>query len=219
MVDAVHSVLAQEEVEVEVVVVDDASSDGSADVVADTFAGDLRVTVLHQPDNLGPSAARNRGTTAAAAELVTFLDSDDVLVAGGLARQLEALRAPGGPDAVVGSGRLVHVEGPSPAWARRLHEQGLTEPIWVSVLTDRRHLDAVGGFDEAMRMAEDIDLFVRLRESGARVEVLPDVVVERRRYGDNLTRDLEPGGDDLRMVLRRATARRRGQRSVEAPGS
>jgi glycosyltransferase involved in cell wall biosynthesis len=215
--EAVRSVLAQEGLELEVVVVDDASNDGSADVVAEGFADDPRVRVLRQPENRGPSAARNRGLAEGLAPLATFLDSDDVLVSGGLATQLAALRQPGGPDGVVGSARLVHVEGRSPSWATRIYEQGIVEPVWVSVLADRELLASVG-FDESMRLAEDLDFYVRLKETGAQVEALEDVVVERRRFGDNLTRDLEQGITDLSLVIRKATARRRARAQVDPSG-
>lgn len=208
--EAVASALQQEPVTVQVVVVDDGSSDGSADVVRATFPDDPRVVVLRQ-DNLGPSAARNLGTAAATAPLVTYLDSDDVLVPGGLAAQLAALQAPDGPDAVVGGHRLVKVVGETPDWlvTRPDWSQG---PKWTSMLTERRHIEAIGCFDEGMWMAEDIDIIARFREAGLRLDVIDDVVVERRWFGDNLTRNLKADFSDVRMVLRRATARRRAAR-------
>jgi glycosyltransferase involved in cell wall biosynthesis len=207
--DAVASVLlqAQAGVAVEAIVVDDGSTDGSADAVRSAFPDDPRVVVLQQA-NQGPSAARNLGTAHATAPLVTYLDSDDVLVPGGLAVQLAVLRAADGPDGVVGGHRLVQVVGPTPDWlvTRPDWMQG---PKWTSMLVERRHVEAIGGFDEGMRMAEDIDIVARYREAGLRLDVIEDVVVERRWFGDNLTRELTADFSDVRMVLRRSTARRR----------
>lgn len=74
---AVRSALAQQDAAVEVVVVDDGSTDGTPEEVERVFAGDPRVRVIRQPRNLGPSAARNVGFAAARGQWTALLDSDD----------------------------------------------------------------------------------------------------------------------------------------------
>jgi hypothetical protein len=76
-----------------------------------------------------------------------------------------------------------------------------------------RHVLAVGGFDESLRTGEDIDLLVRLRGAGLRIDHTDDTFVVRRYFGDNLTADLAPDDPAWRNAVRRHLARRRA--SVE----
>lgn len=86
VVHAVQSALAQQDVGVEVIVVDDGSADGTPEEVQRAFAGDGRVHVLRQPRNMGPSAARNSGFKAARGTWIALLDSDDLWRANRLRR-------------------------------------------------------------------------------------------------------------------------------------
>ncbi|MGH9439282.1 MAG: glycosyltransferase family 2 protein, partial [Terriglobia bacterium] len=74
----------------EVLVVDDASSDGSLDMLGARYAGEARVRVISMSGNQGPSAARNRGLQAATGTFLLFLDSDDTLLPDALAFALAA---------------------------------------------------------------------------------------------------------------------------------
>jgi hypothetical protein len=98
---ALDSVLAERGVELECVVVDDGSVDGTADVVREIAARDPRVVLVASPVNEGVSAARNRGLDAVRGEWLTFLDADDRLLPGAIgALHGAAVRA--GAAAVVG---------------------------------------------------------------------------------------------------------------------
>jgi glycosyltransferase involved in cell wall biosynthesis len=87
---AVESVLAQEGTELEVIVVDDGSTDGTRDTIAYHYAGDERVVYVFQ-EQAGVAGARNTGLALARGELVAFLDSDDVWRPGKLALQLACM--------------------------------------------------------------------------------------------------------------------------------
>lgn len=92
---ALESVLAEKEVDLECVVVDDASSDGTASVVAEIAARDPRVVFVSMAQNEGVSSARNHGLGIVRGEWLTILDADDRFMPGGLRRLHEAATATG----------------------------------------------------------------------------------------------------------------------------
>lgn len=99
--NAVSSVLAQPDVPLECIVVDDGSTDKTAAIVEAMAARDARIVLIRSPGNEGVSAARNRGLRAARGEWLTFLDVDDRILPGGIAALMRATRETD-PLAVVG---------------------------------------------------------------------------------------------------------------------
>ncbi|TDT15629.1 glycosyl transferase family 2 [Ilumatobacter fluminis] len=210
--DAVASIVRQD-VPARIVLVDDGSSDDTLAVLtslAETSGG--RVSVVAQ-DNAGPAAARNAGVAASSTELVTFLDSDDLMEPGRLQRQIDAWREAPGQVVVIGHERVEiapGVEPPDHIATRMSTGQTLYH---TSVLLSRAQYDAVGGFDDTMRLAEDVDFLIRLEEAGNEVVDLGDVVITRRILGDNLVYDPAVGRSLFLLLRRRAErARESGRR-------
>lgn len=165
---AIDSALAQT-VPLEVVVVDDGSTDGSGDIAASIAERDPRVRLIQQT-NRGLAAARNVGLRQSRGIYVAFLDADDLWLPRKLATQLPFLAE----DRVVFSDAFVMrcvSEGEerifrpgmldSPIDFERLLEHNLV-PILTAVVGRQLLLD-VGGFDEELRSVEDWDLWLRLR--------------------------------------------------------
>lgn len=164
--DALQSVFAQTRVPDAVIVVDDGSHDDPAAVVA----GYPGVKLIRQ-DNAGPSAARNRGLAASAADCVLFLDADDRLTPVAIEQGLRCHAAHPGCGFVYGGYRPVDAalapSGPAryrPCGPEPYHDllRGNFVGSLPAAMFDRRKLAAAGGFDSAVRGCEDYEVFLRL---------------------------------------------------------
>jgi hypothetical protein len=209
LAEAVASALAQTHVPLEVLVVDDGSTDGTARCVQ-AFGPPVRCV---GQANAGPSAARNRGVAASRGEVVAFLDADDRWLPGTLAAQVAALGARPVPDVVFGWARFVDAsgaalaEGVHPTVAdlepSRLLLAG--SPLLLSTMAARRDLLVrLGPFDPALQQGEDWDLALRLVAGGARFAAVPAVLTLRRVHAASLTTDVEGALAAELQVLERA---------------
>src|SRR5829696_2208589 len=167
--DAVRSVLDQSIPVLECVVVDDGSSDRTAEIV-DAFGA--RASVVRQA-NRGVSAARNRGVARSRGQLLAFLDADDSWHPERLERQLDALAAAPAHEAVVCATRVVDDGGaelgtvspdPRVSVERLLLWRSTTVSVSSNLLVRREAFEAIGGFDESLSNSADWDLLLRLVE-------------------------------------------------------
>lgn len=189
---AIESALAQRDVTVEVIFVDDGSSDGSHEVAAG-FPG---VTVIRQP-NGGVSKARNTGLAGVTAPYVIFLDSDDMLLpdAAGLGiRHLEndpqSVIAFGGTNDIDSSGKVLSTRLP-PARRFALEDvffNTIPRPSQTVMRTDA--VRRAGGFEAGRRMCEDFELYVRMLSGGATGLCHGEPVALYRRHPSQATHNV-----------------------------
>jgi glycosyltransferase involved in cell wall biosynthesis len=182
--DAIRSVLAQTLGDLELIVVDDGSTDTTAGILAGI--ADTRLRVERRPHE-GLTRALNHALSVARAPLVARLDADDVALPERLARQAAFLDAH--PEVGVlgsaarevnGDGREVRVVRP-PADDAALRRALIREnPMVHSTVTMRRDvLERVGGYDPGFAVAQDYDLWMRLA-AVTRLANLPEALVVRR---------------------------------------
>jgi glycosyltransferase involved in cell wall biosynthesis len=201
--EAIDSVLAQTYQDFEIVVVDDESTDDTGDVVRQY--GD-RVRYVRQ-NNRGPSGAKNTGIRASVGEYISTLDGDDLWMSQRLEMLVPLLEKQPELGFVYGDCYRID-ETPDRIQPRTAFEiHGGAQRGWVlerlvmtnfvpsqSVVIRRSALDAVGLFDEAYRIGEDWDLWLRLAARYP-VDFIPDVVAMRRQHGENITNN-----SDLTMM-------------------
>lgn len=204
---AIKSALAQTYPSMEVIVVDDGSTDGTADIVAG-FGRAVRY--LRQP-NAGVSAARNRGTTEAAGDLVGFLDADDEWLPRKVDVQVGRLTAR--PEAVASFTGTVYVDeqtGTEVTGTCRI-EPDMVEGLLLyscivgppsSVLIRRVALSRVGGFDPRLSQCADWDMWIRLAEMGP-LDVVDEPLVRYRVHKSNMSRDVGLLEADTLRTLRK----------------
>ena len=207
--EALASVYAQDAGPLEVIVVDDGSSDGSLAVAE---AGFPAIRTIRQ-EQAGIGAARNRGVEAARGEYLAFLDADDRWTADRL-RRLRAVFA-SQPRLAMAFGLVRHFLCPTlPEEARRrLHcPDGLAPGFSAaSMLIRRESFLTVGAFDEGLRVGEFIDWLARARDQGLTEVLLDEVVLERRIHQANSTLQRRQFFGDYAQLLKRTLDRRRAR--------
>jgi len=217
LVEAVASVERQRYEPLEILVVDDGSTDDTPQVIA--TLGD-RVRAIRQ-DNAGPAAARNRAIEAARGDLLAFCDADDVWPDGKLDSQVTRLLADDALDVVLGRIRYVAEDDAAlpDVQYEDPDEKTLTHVHLGSGVYRRRAFDLVGLFDDTLRYSEDVDWFFRAREQGLNIRIMPEVTLLYRIHGSNMTRGMRPEQFDLTLIMKRSLDRRRaaGLEGVSLP--
>ncbi len=216
---AVRSVLAQDYPRLEVIVVDDGSTDGTAELLESEVGDEIRVI---RQANAGVSTARNTGLATAKGDILGFLDSDDQWLPTKTTRQVDYLARHPEVGMVVCDYNIVDEQGDLIVRCRRRKQYGpdgwvlpnvVRNPILVpSTILLRRsvYLD-VGGFDPDLRTAEDLDLHLRISASH-QIGVVDEALVTYLRGAGSLSDDVSSYSDYV-FVVRRFVAGHRDRLS------
>jgi teichuronic acid biosynthesis glycosyltransferase TuaG len=200
--ESINSACAQTHTDWELIVVDDGSTDDTAEVVRELAATDDRIKYVRQ-DNGGQASARNTGLRNASGDLVAFLDADDLWFPTKLELQVQALDA-NEADLVFSHGYIFSADRP-PVDAEmfgtipgKIEGAEMFKQLFrsnfiaaLSVLTKRQVLEAAGFFDEAREFqnCEDYDLWLTLARRGAVFYAMAERLFLYRRHAEASTHD------------------------------
>jgi glycosyltransferase involved in cell wall biosynthesis len=202
LAQTVHTVLAQE-VDLEVIVVDEASTDGTTAWLTSHSGPRLR-TIRHDRPR-GLSSARNAGVDASRGGWVAFVDDDDLWLPGKLGDQLTAAEragsrwAFGGALDITGEPRLLRVTMPSTEDAAHLLWSNVIPGGGSNVLVRRDLLEAAGGFDPRVPIVADWDLWIRLSRLSLPA-VVPRPVLAYRIHPGNMSRKVDEMIAGMRVI-------------------
>jgi glycosyltransferase involved in cell wall biosynthesis len=204
--EALRSALAQHHPDVEVIVVDDGSSDASA-----AIARSYPVKLIEQSPR-GQAAARNAALQASRGAYVTVLDGDDVWPADRLSRQVAHLEANPALDIVLGlTEPFCDPAAPRPANFPVVPGGRPLAGVAGTMLCRRRAFDAIGDWDEAIPHGEDIDWLARAKDAGLRAETIQHLVLRYRIHAGNTSRDTMANREWMLRLLRASVRRQKAE--------
>lgn len=192
--EAVESILAQTFMDFEFIITDDGSTDGSLKILEAYARKDERIRLTSR-GNKGLTPTMNQMLGRAEGEFIAIMENDDVALPERLARQVEFLHCEPNVVCVSGAQELIDEKGrlltclEAPEHNDRIQQLALaghTSICHVGAMIRRASLIEIGGYDETMRMAHDLDLWLRLGELGALAN-LKDTVVKYRLRTDSIS--------------------------------
>src|SRR5438067_1945043 len=217
--EALSSIVAQTFGDWEALVVDDGSTDGTADVAR---AVDPRIVVLDNPHPAGPAAARNLAIARASGELLALLDADDQWLPSYLERQVglfDSEQARAGRVGIVACDALILENGairrePYSAFAGSAADVTLetllrSNPIFISAVAPRAVVLDAGGFEPETFGSADHDLWIRIAELGYRVVFNDEPLAVYRKHSSTISGDLVAMARTSELAYRRALERGR----------
>lgn len=210
--EAIDSALGQTYSPIEIVVVNDGSTDGTKAVLG---GYGKRITVIDQV-NTGAAAARSSGIEASSGSFLAFLDADDLWLPEKTEIQIKRLTAHPGADICT-----CMIEN---FWVRELAEEaerlrgtiydGPRMATLQGMMISRDAIDRLGGLDANIAHYDEVDLLLRAKAENVVIEHVDRVLVRRRIHDANISRSRgERGRADLLLLAEQAIARRRAAKS------
>lgn len=187
--DALQNVLAQGIDNLEILCVDDGSTDRSAQIIQSVE--DPRVRYFHQV-NAGAAAARNGGLRQAKCQFITFLDADDLYPPGKLRRQLDFLLTNPNVDGIWGYSKFEYAADLNERMFRVNEEEAVWSILLGASMFRKEVFEKTGPFNEQMILGEDTEWYLRLRDFGLNIFIDPTLSLIYRPHAEGLVHREQP---------------------------
>lgn len=203
--EAIESILEQDYQPIEIIVVDDGSTDNTKALIS-TFP---TVKYVYQ-ENSGQAAARNQGIAISKGEYLAFLDSDDLWIPGKLHSQMNYMQ--NHPEIKILFG---HVQQFSPDEYKTLHGKEATKILpglfFGTFFIRKKDFLEIGYLQTQLHVGEFIEWFTRAKETGFKYHTLKDIVMKRRLHDTNLGLQQQSGPNNFAQILKASLDRKREQ--------
>jgi len=205
---ALDSIIAQAYTPLEIIVVDGASTDASAEIAREYSAA--RVINQTDTDN-GIAGGFNAGIQGAQGELIAFLSSDDLWLPGKLRAQVDFLNAHPTIDMTITHFNFFIESGlPIPrGFKADLLNSDQIGRVTETLLTRRTVFDRIGLFDPAFTRAVDVDWFARAKDAGVSMAIIEHVYLHKRIHDENLSSNAQINNRELLRIMARSVTRQR----------
>ncbi|MBN1318243.1 MAG: glycosyltransferase family 2 protein [Anaerolineales bacterium] len=183
LAQAIQSALDQTYRETEIIVIDDGSTDSSAETVKHLLPA---VRYLKQPHS-GTASARNQGVRLSRGHFLSFLDADDLWVKNKLELQMETLSIDPDIEAVFSHVQQFFSPELDSSFQARIHCPDQPIPGWLptTMVIRRDAFFRIGWFETRLKIAEDMSWILRSRDQNLRTVMLPDILYHRRLHENN----------------------------------
>lgn len=224
--EAIDSILSQTFTNLELIIVDDASTDRTWSIITERAANDPRIRAMRNATNLGLGASINLGVSMATAPLIGRMDADDVSDRTRFEKQIVEMEA--NPHfAVVGTfashinenGKILGLSETGPSSEQTFHDlRRAGRPTMVfggTALFTKELFQRVGGFDATLRAAGDVELFDRMADHGPIVAIAEPLLLYRLHPGSTVATRFREGRQVHRFVRARREAQNNGAESMD----
>ncbi len=203
---AIGNVLTQDYRPIEIIVVNDGSTDNT-ETVARHHKRDI---IYVSQENRGPAAARNKGLQTASGDVIGFLDVDDLWTGNKLSVQLARLAEDSSVEIVMGLTQLMKLESYEESRPRfkKWHDP-FCAFLFGAAVFKRSVFEKAGVFDETLHHGEDTEWFMRIREMGISTALIEEVSLLYRWHETNMTLDSATRNRYFIKALKKSLDRRR----------
>ncbi len=211
--EAIESICAQNYHPLEIIIVDDGSTDDTSKIVQSY----KNIRYIYQP-NQGVAAARNTGIKNSSGELIAFLDADDCWAPNKLNVQVDCLLMHPNIGYILGRQQnFLELGIDKPFWLRKEHLLNDHVGFLPTLMIRRRIFDTVGLFNTDYIISSDVEWFSRVKDACIPMMVVPEIVLFRRIHSTNLSYQLKVGDRDpiLLRALRESVRRKHTKISNE----